>query len=228
MKKERNFDVILAAGGSGSRFGGEKNKILADLKGKTVLWHSLALFGSFPGVKRMVIPCRPKDKKAIETLVKEWENARRKEAKAVADPEVILVEGGKERQDSVYQALQHCREDWVLIHDGARPFATHTMIEDCLKALKKYPAVTTGVLSKDTIKLVNGNMEVESTTDRSRSYLVQTPQGFWRKELAQAHEQFKGEAFTDDCSLLERIGHKVKIVPGAYENIKITTPEDLE
>ena len=150
------------------------------------------------------------------------------EAKAVADPEVILVEGGRERQDSVYQALQLCREQWVLIHDGARPFATHTMIEDCLKALKKYPAVTTGVLSKDTIKLVNASMEVESTTDRSCSYLVQTPQGFWREELLRAHEQLEGRAFTDDCGLMEETGHKVKVVPGAYENIKITTPEDLE
>ena len=228
MKTERSFDVVLAAGGSGSRFGGERNKILADLEGKTVLWHSLALFGSFPGVKRMVIPCRAKDKKAIETLVKEWEMARRKEAKAVADPQVLIVEGGRERQDSVYHALQLCEEEWVLVHDGARPFATHSMIEECLKALEKYPAVSTGVLSKDTVKLVNEKGEVVTTTDRSRTWLVQTPQGFWLKELLAAHEQFREEPVTDDCSLMEFAGHPVKMVPGAYENIKITTPKDLE
>ena len=218
----RSCDVILAAGGSGSRFGGPVNKVLTEIRGVPVLRYSLDLFGVHPAVRRIVIPCRPEDREAIAALAADWREAHAEEA-----AEILLTDGGAARQDSVYNALLLCREPLVLIHDGARPFADAAMIDACLDALETYPAVSTGVSSKDTVKLVNESGEVLQTTDRSRTILIQTPQGFRREELVAAHDRFRGTPVTDDCSLMELAGHAVKIVPGAYRNIKITTPEDL-
>ncbi|MBO4838048.1 MAG: 2-C-methyl-D-erythritol 4-phosphate cytidylyltransferase [Lachnospiraceae bacterium] len=216
-------DVILAAGGSGTRFGGAVNKVLAELRGVPVLRYSLDLFGTHPAVRRVIIPCRPADREAVAALADAWKNAH---ADASA-PEILLTDGGATRQASVYNALLLCCEPLVLIHDGARPFATAAMIDACLDALRTWPAVSTGVVSKDTVKLVNEAGVVLQTPDRAMTRLIQTPQGFRREELLAAHERFREIPVTDDCSLMELAGCPVRIVDGSYENIKITTPDDL-
>ena len=216
-------DVILAAGGSGSRFGGPVNKVLIRIGGIPVLQYSLDLFGTHPAVRHVVIPCRPADRQAIAALAAAWETAHG----LPPGTTILLAEGGETRRDSVYNALLLCREPLVLIHDGARPFATRAMADACLEALKTYPAVSTGVVSKDTVKIVNEAGEVTQTTDRRLTRLIQTPQGFLRRELQAAHERFRDVPVTDDCSLMELAGYPVKIVEGSYANKKITTPDDV-
>ncbi|MBP3729726.1 MAG: 2-C-methyl-D-erythritol 4-phosphate cytidylyltransferase [Lachnospiraceae bacterium] len=214
-------DVIIPAGGSGTRFGGAVNKILVPLKGKPLLWHVLKVLGGHPAVRRIVIACRREEEAALRAI------GEALTAEEAAFPELLFTEGGAQRQQSVYRALKLCREDWVLIHDGARPYLSRDMVDACLEALETYPAVSAGVVSKDTVKIVNEKNEVLQTTDRSRTILVQTPQGFHRQALWEVHKKFRGLSATDDCGLMEMAGYPVKIIPGSYGNIKITTPEDL-
>ena len=219
-QEEAVCSVILAAGGSGSRFGADKNKILLPLDGAPILAHSLRVFLNHPAVREIVIPCRKADQKEVEALVQ-------KETEGRPSPRIVLCEGGRERQDSVRNALSHCREALVLIHDGARPFVKPEAIDHCLKALEDYPAVSLAVPSRDTVKLTNDKDEVVSTTDRARTWLVQTPQGFRRDLLIRAHEAAQKNSATDDCALMEQAGYPVRLIMGSYSNWKITYREDL-
>ncbi len=221
LNREKSCSVILAAGGSGSRFGGEINKILLPLRGKPVIAHSLEVFLEHPAVREIVIPCREEDRKRLEEIV------RAEGAGEKGRPPVTLVRGGQTRRESVYTALQSCREELVLIHDAARPFVEPWAVDECLEALGTFPAVSLAVQSKDTVKIVNEMNVVISTTERSRTYLIQTPQGFYRVLLRQAHEAFPEAGVTDDCSLMELAGYPVRLVEGSYRNFKITTPEDM-
>ena len=217
--------MIIAAGGSGSRFGGAVNKIFAPLIGEPVLAHTLKVFYRHPAVKKIVIPCRPEDKAQIEDVV----SALKAEAPLTAKvPKILLTEGGAERRDSVRNALALIREKLVLIHDAARPFVKPRAVDDCLEALRDYPAVSLAVPSRDTVKLTNERGEVLETTDRPNTWLVQTPQGFDRALLEEAHRRFAKRPVTDDCTLMEQAGRDVKLVMGDYGNRKITVPEDLE
>jgi 2-C-methyl-D-erythritol 4-phosphate cytidylyltransferase len=142
-----------------------------------------------------------------------------------------LVSGGEERQNSVYKGLcavdEHC--EIVLIHDGARPFITNKNIVDCINAVKLYGACGVGVKSKDTIKIATDNGFVASTPDRKSLWSIQTPQGFKYDIIMNAHKIAINNDFvgTDDMVLVEMLGIPVKLVEGNYQNIKITTPEDL-
>lgn len=120
----------------------------------------------------------------------------------------------------------------MLIHDGARPLVTDQMLEDCLAALEEADGATIATPSRDTVKLADEEGCAEATTDRSRTWLIQTPQAFYREELLALHRALgdgpeRGQ-ITDDCMLLERAGRRVKLVPGSCRNLKITTPEDRE
>ncbi len=221
LREGKRCAVILAAGGSGSRFGGEINKILLPLRGKPVIAHSLEVFLNHPAVHEIVIACREADRPQLEEICEKLG------AGEAGKPPVLLVSGGQTRRESVYHALQNCREELVLIHDAARPFVEPRAVDDCLEALETYPAVSLAVRSKDTVKIVNDMGVVVSTTDRERTYLVQTPQGFDRILLRQAHEAFPEVGVTDDCGLMELAGYPVKLVEGSYRNFKITTPEDM-
>ena len=221
LRKEKRCAVIVAAGGSGSRFGGEVNKILLPLRGKPVIAHSLEVFLEHPAVKEIVIPCREQDRPRLKEIVRSLGEGE--DGKAP----ITLVTGGATRRESVYHALQSCSEELVLIHDAARPFVEPWAIDGCLEALETDPAVSLAVRSKDTVKIVNDMGVVVSTTDRERTYLVQTPQGFDRILLRQAHETFPEIGVTDDCGLMELAGYPVKLVEGSYRNFKITTPEDM-
>lgn len=142
-----------------------------------------------------------------------------------------LVEGGLERQQSAYNGIKSASLDSeiLLIHDGARPFVSQKTIADCINEAKLYGAVSAGMPSKDTIKLVDQNNMVTSTPPREWVWQTQTPQAFKSALIIEAHEKAKqkGITATDDAILVEALGHSVKMVAATYENIKITTPEDL-
>ena len=142
-----------------------------------------------------------------------------------------LVVGGKERQDSVANGLQKLEKDTavVLVHDGVRPFVTPEMIKETVDCARKGECVAVGVPVKDTVKEVNAKNIVVHTLERSRLWAIQTPQAFPVKLIKQAYaEAVRQRAFgTDDSTLVERAGNKVRVLMGSYENIKITTPEDL-
>ena len=135
--------------------------------------------------------------------------------------------GGQRRQDSVMQGLRRLEGcDWVIIHDSARPFLTIDLLQDGLEAAKETGAAIAAVPVKDTIKLSNNNAIVKETLQRQQLWTVQTPQIFHFDIITKAHKQITDEA-TDDASLVEKLGYKVKLYMGSYNNIKVTTPEDM-
>ena len=142
--------------------------------------------------------------------------------------DINVILGGNSRKESVYNALISTSSDIVVIHDAARPLVNGIYIDNCLKEINEYDGVIVGVKAKDTIKVVDTNNIVVSTTNRDRTYLVQTPQCFRKKELLELHEKYKSVNVTDDASLLELDNKRIKIVDGDYENIKLTYKNDLE
>ena len=143
-----------------------------------------------------------------------------------------VVSGGKERYDSVYEGLRACKDtEYVLIHDGARPFIDHGIIERGLMAAAQTGASVTGMPSKDTVKLADDQGFVGSTPDRKSVWMIQTPQIFEYSLIRNAHESIRCKdmsSITDDAMVVEQeTGVKVALAEGSYQNIKITTPEDL-
>jgi 2-C-methyl-D-erythritol 4-phosphate cytidylyltransferase len=139
--------------------------------------------------------------------------------------------GGRERQESVLHGVQKIEEDTavVLVHDGVRPFVTPEMITEAVSLAMQGECIAVGVPIKDTIKEVDENRTVLRTLERGRLWAIQTPQAFPLKILRRAYEEsYKQKMFgTDDATLVERTGGRVRLIMGSYENIKITTPEDL-
>lgn len=212
--------VIVAAAGSGRRMGAEGNKVLLPLDKKPVLQHSLECFSQMVEINEVVVVTREVDLEAVQKLAQA----------AIPGRNVQVVVGGAERQESVYLGLQALSSDteWVIIHDGARPFITPELVRKGIAAVKERGAVGIAVPVKDTIKRVKEGLVVE-TPPRAELWAMQTPQIFAYDLIIKAHLEAreKGLLATDDCALLEALGQDVQIVPGDYGNIKITTPEDL-
>ena len=149
----------------------------------------------------------------------------------VNDSRIEYVFGGKERQDSVYEGLQKVKENHVFIHDGARPFVTEDIIKRTKEVAVTYQACIAGMPSKDTVKIIDENNMVSATPERSRVWSVQTPQVFLKSKKKEAHDTPRSvsmQGITDDAMVVEQYKNTpVHIVEGAYENIKITTPEDI-
>jgi len=214
-----NIGVIIAAAGQSKRLG--HNKVLMDLGGKIVLLYSLEQFIKIPSLSQVVIVVRAQDEIEVRDILKNQEY--------VASTIQIVV-GGKERQDSVYaglKALKSC--NIVAIHDGARPFISYELIDKLIGEAIQDGAVIPASPVKETIKVVKEGY-VESTLPREFLWSVQTPQVFKYELIIEAYEKAYNDNFygTDDASLVERLGYKVKITPGEYTNVKITTREDLE
>jgi len=211
--------ALILAGGEGKRLGNDENKIFTDILGKTVLQRCVEPFLQC-GIKQVVIVCRSTDEKRIREIIKH----------AFLDVEFVFATGGKERQDSCKNGLLALGSDitHVLIHDCARMLITKEEIERCIEALKESDAVIAAMPLKDTIKKTKDNIVID-TPDRKDFYIVQTPQCFTKKLILQAHDfaQKTGFLGTDDASLVEHMGRPVKIAQGSYENIKITTKDDI-
>ena len=209
---------IIAAGGSSTRFGTGQNKTLCLLAGRPVLAYSLRIFLASTAVDEVILVARAGEEQSVRALA---------QSLAPQKP-VAVVTGGADRVASVQKGLATAKGEIVLIHDGARPFVTEKMITDCLAALEGADGVTAAIPSRDTVKLADGRGNVIATTCRRETFLVQTPQAFYREQLLRLHRTLSDrDTVTDDCMLLERAGLRVKLVAGSERNLKITTPNDL-
>lgn len=207
--------AILVAAGLGQRMG--KDKMFLPLAGKPVIAWSLDVLQNSQEVGSIVLVMHKDAVDMGRKLVSHnhWSKVN------------VICEGGERRQDSVRNGLgliDNC--DWVLIHDGARPFLTAKLIGDGLKAAVETGAAAAAVEVKDTIKQVDDAGIVRKTLKRNMLRIVQTPQVFRFDLLKKAYDMAGGE-FTDDAGIVERAGYRVKLYHGEYENIKITTPEDM-
>jgi 2-C-methyl-D-erythritol 4-phosphate cytidylyltransferase len=216
MKENERVGAVIAAGGSSQRMGGI-DKMLAPLGGEPVLARVLSVFQKCDSIDQIVVVLSESNLKQGQQLVTEggWTK--------VSD--VCL--GGPRRQDSVVNGLSRLTDcQWVIIHDGARPLVTVDLIERALEVASQTGAAIAAVPVTDTIKLAGEDLIVQGTPPRRSLWAVQTPQVFRFDVIDEAYRQAKFEV-TDDSTPVERLGHKVKIYPGAYDNIKITTPDDL-
>lgn len=214
--------ALIPAAGRGRRMGSEKPKAILPLGGIPLLTHTLQGFEACSQVDEILalVP-------AGEVPLFADEISRRAGLKKVSR----ILAGGPERQDSVYLGLKAIggKADFVIIHDGARPFVPPELIERALSETRRYRAVVVGVPVADTIKEVSAQREVLRTLERSRLWAIQTPQSFEYGLIAEAHEKAREEGFygTDDASLVERLRIPVRVIEGSRFNLKISTPEDL-
>lgn len=217
--------VIVPAAGAGKRLGLGVNKAFALLKGAPLLVHCLQMLDKTKLVKRAIVVLAPTEIEDGKALLQNYQS------KYFPNLQFTVVAGGKERQDSVANALATVEEEtgYVAVHDGARPFAGTEVFARTLALAKIHGAAIAAVPVKDTIKIINSQGEVLATPERSTLQAVQTPQIFAVDLLKQAYAFLRANpmAVTDDASVVEAFGHKVVIALGSYENIKITTPEDL-
>lgn len=241
MYQDKRIAVIVAAAGSGTRMGGGISKQFIKIGEEMVIEKTLRIFGSHPYVDDIYLVVKKDEMELCRKVL--IANKRLPKIKAI-------ISGGKERQDSVFNALRtidrmekQCIKnaegkilaaaaapvDYVLVHDGARPFVSANAVSRLIEAAVVHQAAALGVPVKDTIKRVGGQW-LEETLDRSTLFSIQTPQGFEFKLLLAAHKKAKEENYygTDDAVLVERFRKKVYLVKGEYENIKITTIEDLK
>ena len=219
-KEERPVcSAIVPAAGSASRMGGE-NKMMLMLDGIPVLARTLLALDGAELVDEIVVAVREQDILAVADLCKIY--GVRKNVK--------IVRGGENRLESVLLASMECRSDagFLAVHDGARPLARSGFIDNVIRCAHRTNAAAPAVPVKDTIKIARDGL-VESTPDRSTLFAVQTPQVFDAQLLRAALQSAKdsGAEITDDCSAVERLGKQVYLTDGSYENIKITTPEDV-
>ncbi len=211
--------LLIAAAGSGSRMGADRNKLLLKIAGKTVLeWTLKAAFGS-KTISWIGIVGQPKDKNSICSIIND------------SPKSVKWINGGATRQQSVQLGLSALPDDakYVLIHDGARCLVSPLAFDEIAKIVSNGQAVIAASQVTDTIKKVDKNREIVETPPRSDLWSAQTPQGFPVNKLRHAHSQAiaKGWNVTDDASLFERLGLPVKIYDAGPSNIKVTTPFDL-
>ena len=216
MNQQPKAAAIIVAAGSGTRMEGI-DKVLAPIADIPVLLRATRPFQECPAIFRIIIVVSGEKERMCRRLMtgKEWSKV------------VEICLGGARRQDSVAEGLKHIGDaEWVVIHDGARPLVTVDIIERGLEAVRETGAAVAAMPVKDTIKVVDGNSIVIDTPSRISLQAVQTPQVFRSEMIRMAYYQDAPEV-TDDATLVERMGQKVKLYPGSYDNIKITTPDDL-
>ncbi|MBV6624068.1 MAG: 2-C-methyl-D-erythritol 4-phosphate cytidylyltransferase [Rivularia sp. (in: Bacteria)] len=213
--------LLIPAAGSGRRMGSERNKLLLDLLGESIIGWTLKAAAASNCISWIGIICQPRDYQDFEKIL----------GNLKLNKPVKLIKGGSTRQESVYNGLGAlpAQAEQVLIHDGARCLATPNLFNSCAETLGKASGLIAAVPVKDTIKVVNENNIIQSTPNRQQLWAAQTPQGFDVKLLKQCHQQAvsNGWEVTDDAALFEKCGLDVLIVPGEETNLKITTPQDL-
>ncbi len=196
---------------------GGLDKLFAPLGSLPLLAHSVMAFNESPLVHTIVIATSAQNLGDVQSLVR---NLGLEKVESV-------VEGGARRQDSVLNALRKLNgSDIVLVHDGARPFVDESVIERAVSTASKSAAATAAVPVKDTIKVAYPDMTVSDTPARDSLWAAQTPQAFAYDLIMEAHSLVDHDV-TDDAAMIEAIGHPVHLFMGSYDNIKVTTPEDL-
>ena len=213
--------VVIVAAGTGSRMNMGINKQFIKLEGKEIIAYTIEKFYNNSNIEDIVVVVKEDESEFFKKEILDKYNFKN----------VKIAYGGKERQDSVYNGLKLLDEkcDVVLIHDGARPFVSDKIIDKSIEEAKEHKAIVVGVPVKDTIKVIDNDKNIVDTPNRSVLWAVQTPQTFNYNILIDAYKDaFKNKFYgTDDAMLVERIGYKVKMLEGSYNNIKITTQEDL-
>jgi len=213
------YEVVIPAAGQGKRMKAGKNKLFLELSGVPIIVYTLRVFDEDPQCTGIILAINPDEEEMFTNLIARYDLKK-----------IKRVSGGKERQQSVYNGIKvvNADTDIILVHDGARPFINHALIYQLTEAALLHGGAVLAVPVKDTIKKATDNLVVE-TVERSSLWAVQTPQAFRVPLLTKAHDMADVEGFlgTDDASLLERINEPVIIIEGDYDNIKITTQEDL-
>lgn len=221
MEKQKYTAIVLAAG-SGKRMNSKVHKQYLIIQDRPVLYYSLKAFEDSAVDEIVLVVGKGEEKFCRKEIVDKYGISKVK----------AIVEGGKERYHSVFEGLKQTSDaDYVLIHDGARPFVDQDIIRRCMQEVQKYQACVVGMPVKDTIKIADEEGYAKQTPDRKNVWMIQTPQTFSYALIYEAYEEMlktEDTAITDDAMVLERIkGKKSKLIEGSYRNIKITTPEDL-
>ena len=211
--------AVIVAGGKGTRMGADKNKVLLPLMGKEIISRTVSAFENCKLIDEIIIVTASCDMDTVESIV------HRDGYYKVSH----IIEGGTLRQNSVYNGLKLAKGDIVLIHDGARCLVTDKEICDVIADTKIFGAAAVGVKVKDTLKAIDDNGNIISTIDRDKTVHIHTPQGFKTREILNLHERaaLDNITVTDDCSVFEYYGKTIHLTMGNYNNIKITTPEDI-
>ncbi|TQR18963.1 2-C-methyl-D-erythritol 4-phosphate cytidylyltransferase [Psychrobacillus vulpis] len=213
------YTVLLPAAGSGKRMGAGQNKLFLELRNIPILVHTLRVFEQDSKCKHIVLAVKKEEQAFIEQLL-EKHNITKVAA---------ITEGGAERQQSVYACLKASpKEEVVLVHDAARPFIKQEVIHQLVKKASKLGAAVAAVRAKDTMKKVENGI-IQETVDRECLWIIQTPQAFQFSLLEKAERLADDARFlgTDEAMLVERLGEDVHIVESTYDNVKMTTQEDL-
>lgn len=213
--------ALILAAGKGERMGAGINKQFLKINGKPLLYYAIKTFSDCDDINEIILVCsRDEINYCKAEIVDRYSFGKVSR----------LTAGGFKRQDSVYNGLKAAADcDIVLIHDGARPFVNMKIIKEGIIYARKYGACACGVVPKDTIKVRSESGFSEGTLKRDALFSVQTPQCFKKEIIDECYEKLKIDPFeaTDDTSVAEHFGYKVFLYNGSYENIKITTPEDL-
>lgn len=206
---------IITAGGIGKRMGGSLPKQFLLLNDQPILMHTIERLHAFDPEAELIVTL-PED------YLRDWDEMCRKYAFQIKH---TIVSGGEERFDSIKNALELATGEWIAVHDGVRPFVSKHVLEELLTEVKKHRAVIPVIPVKETLRIAEG--ENNATVHRDHYRIVQTPQVFEAKLIKKAYDQKYTTTFTDDATVVESIGARVFLVPGNDENIKITTPLDL-
>lgn len=216
-----NSAVIVAAG-MGKRMQSNINKQYIKLRDKEVVAHTIEVFDKNDNIDEIIVAVREDEEEFfVEHVLNKYN----------FDKKIKIAHGGNERQDSVYNGLKKVSKECniVLIHDGARPFVSDAIINNSIEEAIENKAVVVGVPVKDTIKVLDDKNIITNTPNRKYVWAVQTPQSFDYELLMKSYDNaFENNFFgTDDAMLVENMGYNVKMIMGSYENIKMTTKEDL-
>lgn len=213
------YEVVLPAAGSGKRMGAGQNKLFLQLAGKPILVHTLLVFEQDINCTGIWLAVKDEEREMIKSLLDEHRITKVKG----------LPTGGQERQHSVHSCIKQMKNvGIVLVHDAARPFIIESIIKQLAETAYFQGAAIAGVRVKDTMKVVRDGI-IEETIDRELLWSIQTPQAFRFDLLAEAEDVAEKVGFlgTDEAMLVERLGHKIHVVESSYENVKMTTKEDL-
>jgi len=213
--------IVIAAGGSSNRMKKYNNKLLVKILGVEVIIRTINAFINIEEINEIIVVCKKSEIEKFDILIKKYFKSK-----------VYLISGGETRQQSVFKGIKELdkQTDIVLIHDGARPLIKSDIIKKCISQTIEKKACSVGVKSKDTIKVIDENNIIIDTLNRDALINIQTPQCFLYEIAYKMHENALKNNInaTDDCYLAEQLKYKVHIIFGDYDNIKITTEEDLE
>ena len=211
--------VVIAAGGSGTRFGASVPKQFVDVCGIPVIAHTIRKFQASDYVDEIVIVTHKDYVVFCNDVAKEFNFTK----------VTTIIEGGYDRQESVFKGLKAAKSEYILIHDAARPMVSTDDIDNCCRSLMEYDCCSLGSRVVDTLKISEDGQFIEGTLDRSKIWSIQTPQCFKRDIILKCHKNAVFDKFiaTDDCMLAEKYGYKIKLIEAQSNNLKITNQRDL-